>query len=304
MLSYLHAYHAGNHADILKHLTLTLILDQLNEKAKPYTVFDTHAGSGLYDLFDEKSLKTNEAKNGILHLLTTIEKSEYPLPLQKYLEICKAYKSQSPENTILYPGSPLIERDLITDECEHILCELHKTEFENLKENLKGTTSKIHNRNGFEALLALTPPNIKRGLAIIDPSYEETSDYTLCESTICKVHKKWPVGIICLWYPLLAKRKIEIENLKQNIIAKIKVETKSCNILVAELQVNLENSHIETTLENNDSSNPPRLYGSGMIVINAPWKLKEKLEESLSYLSKILQADNNGSYKIQSFEEN
>ena len=167
MLSYQHAYHAGNHADILKHYVLSSVIQSLNKKEKPYTLYDTHAGSGLYDLLDNRSLKTNEAEKGILkfaHLQLPECLGFYKNLVQKYLD----------KN--LYPGSPVIESDLMRPQDTLILSELHPTEIENLRKNLHEKNIQIHNRSGWEMLKALTPPATKRGAALIDPSYEEKDD--------------------------------------------------------------------------------------------------------------------------------
>lgn len=299
MLSYLHEYHAGNHADILKHFVLTRILEHLKEKEKPFTIFDTHAGAGLYNLSDERAKKTQEAENGIIKLLEFVKTNPAPESLKKYISLCQKFISYNNENVFLplYPGSPMIENEFLEKGCSHILCELHPREFSVLKSNMKNTNAKIYNKNGYESLLALTPPVIKRGLALIDPSYEEKSDYIEAEKTIISVHKKWPVGIIALWYPLLAKRKIEIENMKQNILNAVKSDKIKSEVLDIMLLVNTEDSHKETSLEENSGS--PRLYGSGMFIINSPWKLDSESEEALPFILDAVQVKNCGSFFVK-----
>ena len=204
MLSYQHAYHAGNHADILKHCILTFVLNHLNSKDKPYTFYDTHSGSGIYDLLDNRSCKTGEAQKGILQLFHSNEQN-MPELLTQYLKLTSVYLEQN-----LYPGSPEIERALMRSKDTLILSELHPQEIENLRENMKKHASQkadepsiqIHNRNGWEMLKALTPPKTVRGAVLIDPSYEEEKDYKDAAETIISVNKKWSSGIILLWYPL------------------------------------------------------------------------------------------------------
>ena len=301
MLSYQHAFHAGNHADILKHFVLSFALDSLNKKDKPYTFFDTHSGSGLYDLYDNRSLKTGEAQKGILSLLEkhflgqTLNNPDF----DSYLNLVKNFTDKN-----YYPGSPLIEFSKIRSQDFLILWELHPQEIENLRKNIKKAGSEnpsknpekiaypsvqIHNRSGWEMLKALTPPKTKRGGVLIDPSYEEAADYSDAASTILTVHKKWSNGIILLWYPLLAHRIELIETMIEEITSGVKTQNENTEVLRLELTVNDKNAHKEVSLAQNATENEytPRLYGSGMLVINAPWKLKESAEAVIEYLQSV-----------------
>jgi len=293
MLSYQHAFHAGNHADILKHYVLCSVIQSLNKKDKPYTLYDTHAGSGLYDMLDNRSLKTGEAEKGIFKLL----KSQVPESLDFYKSLVQEYLQKN-----LYPGSPAIEHFLMREQDTLILSELHPVEIQNLKKNLQDaavvTTSKksiqIHNRSGWEMLKALTPPQTHRGAALIDPSYEETDDYKNAAETICAVYKKWTNGIIMLWYPLLAHREAEIKSMLTQITDFVKSVNANTEVNQFELCVNSPDSHKETSLEqvldDVDKKNPPRLYGSGMLVINTPWNLVQQADQALSFLQQVFWA--------------
>lgn len=291
MLSYQHAYHAGNHADILKHFVLCYVLENLNKKEKPYTFFDTHSGSGLYDLLDDRTLKTNEAKKGIEKLFENRQLSDFPQEMQTYCKIVSSYLKEN-----LYPGSPEIERSLIRNDDFLILSELHPQEIENLKKNISSQQKKtgqskqvqIHHRSGWEMLKALTPPKTKRGAVLIDPSYEETADYLNAAKVINEVHKKWSNGIIMLWYPLLAHREIEINAMIDDISASCKIINQNVEICRLELCVNDKDSHKEVSLQNIDKNNPPRLYGSGMLVINAPWKLEESALSVIDFVKTVI----------------
>lgn len=283
MLSYIHAYHAGNHADILKHTVLVLLMESLNAKQKPYTFFDTHAGSGLYSLDDERALKTGESERGIERLLKISEKKSPPEEMRSYLEIAKKYYALRK-----YPGSPLIVSDLLFGESMHIASELHTAEFENLKENMRSRKINLHHRNGWEMLNALTPPKIKRGAILCDPSYEELSDYENAHKVLSAVYKKWQTATISLWYPLIRYRRDVIENMKSALFASVKKINASTEILDVDLCVESENAHKETSLKDTIGSESPRLYGSGMFIINPPWKLDEKLSVILPYLRDVL----------------
>ena len=297
MLSYQHIFHAGNHADILKHSVLIYVLNSLNKKDKPYTFFDTHAASGLYDLTDNRSLKTGEASKGILSLNTS---TELPLLLKEYLDFVKPYIKDS-----RYPGSPEIERSLMREQDTLILSELHPQEIENLKENMKRPRQvlqanlvnkafpaiQIHKRSGWEMLKALTPPATKRGAVLIDPSYEEETDYKAAADTICAVHKKWSNGIIMLWYPLLAHRENEINSMLSQITESARNQNPNIEISDLRLQVFDKEAHKEVSLEEyrtqaaDGKKNPPRLYGSGMLVLNSPWMLQEAAEQAISFIN-------------------
>ena len=288
MLSYQHIFHAGNHADILKHCVLIHVLNSLNKKEKPYTFFDTHAASGLYDLTDGRSLKTGEAERGIMALQGECGDSENQLPslLKNYLDFVKPYIDDS-----RYPGSPEIERCFMRSQDTLILSELHPQEIENLRANMKKPCDnknlpavKVHSRNGWEMLTALTPPVTKRGAVLIDPSYQEASDYAQAADTICAVHKKWTNGIIMLWYPLLAHREGEIEAMLDRICESARAINQTIEISNLQLEVFDKNEHKEVSLVEfraTDGKNPPRLYGSGMLVLNSPWKLDDEVNAAI-----------------------
>lgn len=290
MLSYQHIFHAGNHADILKHCVLIHVLNSLNKKEKPYTFFDTHAASGLYDLTDGRSLKTGEAGRGIMALQGECgNENQLPLLLKSYLDFVRTYIDDS-----RYPGSPEIERSFMRSQDTLILSELHPQEIENLRANMKRPCEnknlpsiKIHNRNGWEMLTALTPPVTKRGAVLIDPSYEETSDYIDAADTICAVHKKWTNGIIMLWYPLLAHREGEIEAMLDRITEGARSLNSNIEIADLRLEVFGKAEHKEVSLDEfraSEGKNPPRLYGSGMLVLNAPWKLEEEVNAAIGFI--------------------
>lgn len=287
MLSYQHVYHAGNHADILKHYVLTFVLSSLNKKDKPYTFFDTHSGSGLYDLTDSRSLKTSEAEIGIMRLIKagTTASNTVPEELNDYLNFVKHYTDKG-----FYPGSPEIERSFMRQNDVLVLSELHPQEIENLRENMAHNGEagahnlggdkhypaiQIHKRDGWEMINAMTPPVTKRGGVLIDPSYEESQDYIDAAESIIKVHKKWSNGIILLWYPLLEHREQEIEKMLGSITQAAYSVNENTEIVNFQLCVNAKESY--------------RLYGSGMLVINAPWKLKEEGEKVVDFLTKCFQ---------------
>lgn len=302
MLSYLHSFHAGNHADILKHVTLLYVLEYLNKKEKPYSFFDTHAGSGLYNLKNENALKTGEAKLGIEKLLSEHKKnpSAIPAELSHYIDFVEKSLKKG-----FYPGSPAFEISLSKKGTFINLTELHRTEFESLKKNVEflrpSCFVNILNDSGWNILKKNIPPALKRGVILCDPSYEEKSDYTNAAELLSESHKKWNAATILLWYPLLANKSEEIENMKQFILAAAKKHDSHTEILDAQLLVDTEDSHIETTLEKSIGSEKPRLYGSGIFALQPCWGLKEHLEAVLPFLSGLLGKDGNGSFKVELF---
>lgn len=347
MLSYRHAFHAGNHADVFKHTLLVMLLERFNAKETPYTVIDTHSGSARYDLNDERAQKTLDAQSGILKLLeaaryveTQSPDHEQPAPqpsaishddsqpshkssesalrelllskecrndfinFQKYLRFAKTCLDAG-----FYPGSPEIERAFMRAKDCLILSELHPDEIGALQRNMRLNAANaenspavhIHHRDGFEALRALTPPKTKRGIVFCDPSYEDASDWEKAANALIETHKRWASATLALWYPLVAIKKIERDAMKQKIIAGIKGGKTERGILDALLCVNTENSHRKSALKDVKRSEPPRLYGSGIIVVNPPWKIDDELGAVLPRLADALGTDNTGSYEINNY---
>ncbi|WP_296325497.1 23S rRNA (adenine(2030)-N(6))-methyltransferase RlmJ [Treponema sp. UBA3813] len=287
MLSYIHAYHAGNHADILKHLTLSLILEHLCKKEKPFTVIDTHAGSGIYDLHDERAQKTGEASSGIEKILTQTKADEVGFN-SKFSRLIKDFYERGQ-----YPGSPLIENAFLRPGDQQILSELHPRAYEELRECFYNRRKEcnegekifvepaLHRRDGYELLKAVTPPKIKRGLAVIDPSFEDASDFFKCGEVISAVHKKWSAGIIALWYPLVAHRTAEISMMKERIAGAVESsEPKIHEPKVLDIQMEIKRKEDMTGLAS--------LYGSGMFIVNFPYQLDEEMKEIMPALTEIL----------------
>lgn len=307
MLSYLHEFHAGNHADILKHITLIQILRHLNAKDSPYTFFDTHAGSALYSLECASAKKTLEAEKGIVVLQDFFENKDNETVLQDTIPECvKFYLEQiSPYLKIsCYPGSPLLERNLMRRDSNLFLCELHPAEIEKLRETIFGKKSleensieknersqtarnkkkycavTIFHTDGLKNLAASAPPKIKRGAVLIDPAYEDLGEFDEVTKTIRAVHKKWSAGIIALWYPLLEGKKTHIKEMLFQIEDAAKRQNAHTEILRAEF-----------LYESTSKKNAAHLLGSGMLVLNAPWKLDSQLREALKFLCGAIYKD-------------
>ncbi|MEY3666563.1 MAG: hypothetical protein RL572_103 [Pseudomonadota bacterium] len=266
MLSYRHGFHAGNHADVLKHLVLLGLLEKLAAKDKPFTCIDSHGGAGLYDLFNAHAQTNREYASGILPLWSARPRD--PL-LTHYIARVRAC---NPDQRLRhYPGSPiLIQGELREHDRLHVL-ELHPTEQISLQERLgQDRRVRLHLRDAFEGLLALTPPEPRRGMALMDPSYEDKKDYQRAHGTLVKLQRRWPVGILALWYPLLARERDH----SRWLCAALSRENLP-DMLQLELRVAPQGEEFG-------------MHGSGMIVINTPWQFREHMQASLEELVTIL----------------
>lgn len=197
MLSYQHGYHAGNLADVHKHALLAAMLDYLTAKDKPLTYIETHAGRGLYDLGAPEAVKTGEAAAGILRAQ---REGWFPAD-HPYLRALASVRAERGPDA--YPGSPLIAASLLRPGDRMHLAELHPQEHAALAYAMGPSGATVHHRDGYQMALALTPPTPRRGLMLIDPSFEVKADYDTVPRLIAQVHAKWNVGVIALWYPIL-----------------------------------------------------------------------------------------------------
>ncbi len=248
MLSYQHSYHAGNMADVQKHSLLAWMLTYLVQKPKPLTYIETHAGRGLYRLDSVEALKTTEAQQGVKRAEALFEEDHpYRVGLDR---ACQAHGAEA------YPGSPLLARTLLRDTDALHLSELHPTENQMLQDALPDT--RIYREDGFAQAHALIPPTPRRGLMLIDPSYEIKEDYQTIPAHIRKWHKAWNVGIIVLWYPLLTNG------------AQKPMLRKLCADHVNALRLEV---HFPPVKPGHG------MIGSGLFVLNAPYGLKAEAEK-------------------------
>ncbi|WP_166423089.1 23S rRNA (adenine(2030)-N(6))-methyltransferase RlmJ [Paraglaciecola sp. 20A4] len=286
MFSYRHGFHAGNHADVLKHICQMLIIDKLKRKDKGFTYIDTHSGAGMYDLASEQARKTNEFKQGITRL---VDYAGAEPTLLAYQELTASYiKHQQ------YPGSPEIARVLMREQDSLHLMEWNNQEVVNLKRQIRGHNVAVHHRDGYEGLIALTPPELKRGLVLTDPSYETPDDYQQVVDSISKAYKRWPTGIFAIWYPLLSKRDDEQSDGFERATSK---HQKSQQMLEALSQVGFKNL-LQVELAVQDPSTYAGMYGSGMAIINAPWQLDEQISDCLAELTPLLAQNKSASYLV------
>jgi 23S rRNA (adenine2030-N6)-methyltransferase len=267
-MNYRHAFHAGNHADVLKHVVLLELLAALARKPAPYFVLDTHAGSGRYALAAD-----GEAASGILRLAA----QETPT-LARYRDAVAAHNTDSRMSN--YPGSPLLIAGALRDDDRLACCELQPEEAATLKTLLHHDPRVgVHRRDGYDALGALLPPPEKRGLVLIDPPYEaQDAEYPRILDALKQGLTRWPQGIFALWYPI--KRRRTLLPFFRRVAA---LPAKSA--LLVELLVQPDDS-------------PLRLNGSGMLILNPPWQLDRALPPLLGALHTALAPDT-GSTRLE-----
>jgi 23S rRNA (adenine2030-N6)-methyltransferase len=276
MLSYRHAFHAGNHADVLKHFVFSQVLQYFNRKEKPYWVIDTHAGAGLYRLFEGYAQKNGEFKDGIARLLAT---KDLPPELTNFCELISSFNLE--EQLSFYPGSPSIAADLCRADDKLRLFELHPQDFELLSDNFirQKQQVKIQQLDGFSGLKSCLPPSTKRAVILIDPSYEIKDDYDRVTESIKDSMKRFATGTYCIWYPLLQRE--EPATMLENLL-----EMQSGDWLSVTLSVE------------HPSEDGFGMFGSGMIVINPPWTLPKTLEICMPTLKDILAKDDGAAFTL------
>jgi len=275
MLSYRHSFHAGNFADVLKHTVQSLIIEALQQKPKPFVYFDTHSAAGRYDLNDKQSEKNGEYKEGIGRLWG---RDDIPELMQPYIDSIEAINANG--NLRYYPGSPLVAKYLMGNTNRLELTELHPTDLARLQQEFAGDRKvRIKKLDGYAGLKAGLPPAQRRALVLIDPPYELKSEHNDAIAGIKESHKRFNTGIYSLWYPMVSRAQVErfCEKFANQGIR---------NILRIELCVKADSDGYGMT-------------GSGMIVVNPPWKLVQQMEQLLPWLTKQLGQDNKAKYTLK-----
>jgi 23S rRNA (adenine2030-N6)-methyltransferase len=286
MFSYRHAFHAGNHADVLKHAVLIAIVRHLVQKPTPITVIDTHAGVGIYDLTDKFAATSGEAASGIALLQTQPREQLSPL-LVDYLEVIDQFNVAADKANV-YPGSPLIIHKLLRPTDRLKLFELHPTDAPLLANNIAqlhaGRQVTAMAKDGFAAAKALLPPPSRRGLVLCDPSYEVKTDYAAVVAMLGEGLKRFATGTYCLWYPLLERP--EARALPQQLMKLSQAAGRQW--LHVQLQVK--------------ASAPVQakqgLHGSALFVVNPPYTLAEQLRQALPILVGALAQDDGARWQL------
>ena len=270
MLSYRHSFHAGNHADVLKHTVQSLIIESLKEKDKPFLYLDTHAGAGRYQLSGEHAERTGEYLEGIARIWA---QESVPEELKTYLDAVSALNPRG--DLRFYPGSPLIAAHLLRDHDKLNISELHPSDFPLLRNEFsRDNRARVVREDGYQQLKSQLPPLSRRGFVLIDPPYELKSDYQAVVKGIQEGHRRFATGTYAVWYPVVLRQQIKrmVKDFQATGIRKI---------LQIELAVRPD-------------SDQRGMTASGMIVINPPWKLESQMKSLLPWLHKVLVPEGTG----------
>ena len=276
-MNYRHHFHAGNFADVMKHVLLLQLLTRLNQKDKPYRYVDTHGGAGKYDLSTSAAQKSGEFLNGI-HRLVKLDDSitrNAPAGVQQYLKIVNEMREGSGKGA--YPGSPWFALEGMRDMDKATIFEMQRDVFQQLRHNIFDKRAGLHERDAYEGLLGVIPPKEKRGLVMIDPPYElERKDFPQLVELLVAAYKKWPTGVFAVWYPI--KDRAMIERFEKKMF-----KTGIRRQLVCEVCVWPDDT-------------PVGLNGCGLLVINPPWKFSQDADEALQWLFPHLRMAENGGH--------
>jgi len=274
MLSYQHTYHAGNHADVLKHIILADVVEGMQKKAAPMFLFDAFASRGIYDLTSAEALKNREFDSGV-GKLWPLQHQSTPTGVRRWLQIVQAENSDGTYHRL--PGSTAVLAAMLRPSDRLAACDLHPQEFTELRQSFgsrqhsRSTDRRqlaLHQRDAFEALRALLPPKEKRGLILLDPSYEQKQEYTRIAQAVTAAYQRFRGGVYVIWYPLLpAQRHLELfKQLKRSGLR---------NILRIEL-------------DGGDNFPTMQMHGSGLLIINPPWHAQQAMQLSLNWINQQL----------------
>jgi 23S rRNA (adenine2030-N6)-methyltransferase len=273
MLSYRHGFHAGNHADVLKHLVQVLSLDHMLSKETGISYIDTHAGAGYYTFDDAFAAKNREFDTGITRLQA---QTALPASLQRYLDVVELCRRNQP---LGYPGSPAIALAMLRPQDRAQLFELHPADYKALQQRFYRRAN-IQQADGFTGIKALLPPPSRRAMLLMDPPFEVKTDYQTAVASLKTCLKRFSSGVYALWYPLLAREE------SQSLAEKLKG-------LAAD---NWLHCSLEVTSPDTPGAG---MYGSAMFVINPPWRLAEQLNEALPLLAQILGDNDQGTWELE-----
>ncbi|CAA7612427.1 Ribosomal RNA large subunit methyltransferase J [Magnetospirillum sp. SS-4] len=263
-MNYRHAYHAGNFADVMKHSILAQVVEALKRKDTPFFALDTHAGIGAYDLMAEAAGKTGEYLDGIAKVM---DRPDPPAGMEAYLRVIRAWNTDGTPRR--YPGSPELLRALMRPADRLALVELHPEDVCLLRSRFAGDRRVgVHHLDGHAAAKGLLPPAERRGLVLIDPPFEVRDEFDRLRLTLRRIRRLWPGGIILAWYPIKGREPV------RRFHDAIREEGGSRTLAV------------ELLIRPDDD--PFRLNGSGLVVVNPPWRLEDALDESLEWLARVV----------------
>ena len=310
MFSYRHAFHAGNHADVLKHTALVAILKHMTQKEAALTVLDTHAGAGLYRLDGDYSATSGEAINGILRLrvepkavatkaaktkIAGVAPEVLAPALQDYLDLVATFNSGK-DSFKIYPGSPFIIQHFLKGRDKLKAFELHPTDSKTLSANVAqleaGRQVAVLREDGFEGIKKFLPPPVKRALVLCDPSYEVKSDYPRVTEMVADALKRFPTGTFAVWYPIIPRPEAHDVPRKLKTLA-----TKSDR---SWLHATLTVKSSKLTSDDQGEVIRPGLPASGMFVINPPHTLKAAMAAALPIMVARLAQDSHATFTLDS----
>ncbi|MFN3734938.1 23S rRNA (adenine(2030)-N(6))-methyltransferase RlmJ [Comamonas testosteroni] len=286
MFSYRHAFHAGNHADVLKHTVLIATVQYLTQKEAALTVLDTHGGAGLYRLDGDYASKSGEAEEGVLRLAAAKEAELAPV-LQDYLQMVRRFNQGNAIRN--YPGSPFITQALLRGHDRLKAFELHPTDMRSLIGNMAQLEARrqvvILHEDGFEGVKKFLPPPSRRALLLCDPSYELKTDYGRVLDMAADGLKRFPTGTYAVWYPIIPRP--DAHDLPKRLKTMATKAGKSW-------------LHATLTVKSNKTSERGGLPASGMFLINPPFNLKDQLKPAMPQLVKLLGQDSNAGFTLES----
>ena len=266
-MNYRHGFHAGNFADVLKHVVLTRILAHLNAKDAPWRVIDTHAGAGRYDLGSEEALRTHEWKDGVARLDRSPLHGPAEALLRPWREALSGARARHGADA--YPGSPWLCRHAMRADDRLIAAELHPQTYKKLAAALgRDARCKALAIDGWHALRGNVPPRERRGLVLIDPPFEQQDEFAVLAAEFVAAHRKWPTGIYALWHPIKDRRAAD------GLLAAISAAGIG-RLLRLEIDVDRPEA-------------AGGLSATGLIVVNPPWRLAQEAALLLPALSERL----------------
>jgi len=294
MFSYRHAFHAGNHADVLKHTVLLAVLRHMTQKDTALNVFDTHAGAGLYRLDGDYAKTSAEAEQGFLKLVAARPEKPLAPALQDYVDMVAGFNPSG--QWTIYPGSPFIVQRLLRGRDKLKLYELHPTDGKTLSANIAqldaGRQVAILREDGFEGLRKFLPPPSRRALVLCDPSYEIKHDYARVQTMMADAMLRFATGTYAVWYPIIPR------NEAHDVPRKLKTLANKTGKSWLGATLTVKSSKL--TQDAQGEVQRPGLPASGMFLINPPHTLKALLQDSLPQLVALLGQDENAAFTLES----
>lgn len=282
-MNYRHAFHAGNFADVIKHIALARILTYLHEKPAAFRVIDTHAGAGLYDLTSSEAERGGEWRTGIARLMQARFSDSVMALIAPYLDIVRAFNPT--RDLTAYPGSPLVARALLRPQDRLVACELEPNARRQLIDALyNDKQARVVDLDGWTALPAFVPPNERRGLVLIDPPFESRDEFTRLAEGFSAAHAKWPTGLYMLWYP--AKDRRATDSLAEHVARVANASSNDARCLRIEFSI---------APQTQDSG----LMSAGLLIVNPPWTLAADMKAILHELEKPLGLGGAGRFRVE-----